>query len=56
MQIEFNKAMEIKAQEEERLLKIEQNMEAEQYRKDRWNEKLKQAEKRKANAAIAQHE
>ncbi|KAE9540781.1 hypothetical protein AGLY_004026 [Aphis glycines] len=36
--------------EANRLLKIEQNLDAERYKKDRWEQKMKQAETKKANA------
>lgn len=52
LQIEFNKAERAKELEANRLLKIEQNLDAERYKKDRWEQKLKQAETKKANAAF----
>lgn len=36
--------------EEENLQKISQNSEAEQYQKDRWEQKLKETETKKSNA------
>jgi len=50
LQIEFNKTERERALEEESLLKIAQNSEAEQYQKDRWEQKLKEAETKKSNA------
>ncbi|KAF0762981.1 inner centromere protein-like [Aphis craccivora] len=52
IQIEFNKAERTKELEANRLLKIEQNLDAERYKKDRWEQKLKQAETKKANAVF----
>lgn len=51
IQIEFNKAEKAKLMEENRLLMIEQNKEAEQYIKDQWEQKIKKAETKKSNAA-----
>ncbi|KAE9541124.1 hypothetical protein AGLY_004369 [Aphis glycines] len=50
LQIIFNKAERAKELEANRLLKIEQNLDAERYKKDRWEQKMKQAETKKANA------
>jgi len=52
IQIIFNEVQRAKELEADRLLKIEQNLEAEQYKMDRWEQKLKQAETKKANAAF----
>lgn len=51
LQIEFNETEKTKALEEECLLKIAQNSEAEQYQKEQWEQKLKDFEIKKANAA-----
>lgn len=50
--MEFNEAERAKELEADRLLKIEQNLDAERYKTDRWEQKLKQAETKKANAAV----
>ncbi|CAH1725223.1 unnamed protein product [Aphis gossypii] len=52
LQIIFNKAERAKELEANRLLKIEQNLDAERYKKDRWEQKMKQAETKKANAGF----
>jgi len=52
MQVEFNKAERARVLEEERLLKLEQNSDAERYKRDRCEQKLKQAEKKEALAAV----
>lgn len=52
MQVKFNEAERIRITEEERLQKIEQNWEAEQYRKDHLKETLKQAETKKTYASF----
>lgn len=51
MQIEFNKDLRLKELENKRLLNIEQNLEAEKYRKDRWEHKLNEIEMKKSKAA-----
>ncbi|XP_025195475.1 LOW QUALITY PROTEIN: coiled-coil domain-containing protein 173-like [Melanaphis sacchari] len=56
IQIEFNKAEKAKELEANRLLKIKQNLDAEQYKRDRWEQKLKQAETKKVNAINFQKE
>jgi hypothetical protein len=56
LQIEFDKAERMKTQEKECLLKMEQNAEAEKYRKDKLEQKKKQAEIKKANNAILLNE
>lgn len=48
--MEFNKMEKKKALEEDNLMKVEFNLEAERYRNDRWELKLKQAEIKKTNA------
>jgi len=50
--MEFNEGERAKELEADRLLKIEQNLDAERYKTDRWEQKLKQAEMKKANAAV----
>lgn len=50
IQIKFNEIQRAKELEADRLLKIEQNLEAERYKTDQWEQKLKQAETKKANA------
>jgi len=52
IQIQFNEAQRAKELEEDRLLKMEQNLDAERYKTDRWEQKLKEAETKKANAAF----
>ncbi|XP_022168579.1 trichohyalin [Myzus persicae] len=52
IQMKFNEAERAKELEADRLLKIEQNLDAERYKTDRWEQKLKQAETKKANAAV----
>lgn len=52
IQIKFNEVERKKIMEEERLQNIERNLEAEQYKKDQWKEKLKHAEIKKANAGF----
>lgn len=52
MQVEFNKAEMARVLEEERLLKLEQNSDAERYKRDQYEQKLKQAEKKEAYAAV----
>lgn len=56
MQIEFNKVERAKELAADRLLKIGQNLDAERYKKDRWEQKLKQAETKKANMAFLLNE
>jgi len=51
IQIKFNEVQRAKELEADRLLKIEQNLDAERYKTDRWEQKLKQADMKKANAA-----
>jgi len=51
MQMKFNETDRAKKLEADRLLKIEQNLDAERYTADRWEQKLKQSETKKANAA-----
>jgi len=50
--MEFNDAERAKELEANRLLKIEQNLDVERYKTDRWEQKLKQAETKKVNAAF----
>lgn len=52
MQIDFNNAEKARVLEEERLLKLQLNRDAEQYERDRYEQKLKRAEKKEACAAI----
>ena len=52
IQIIFNEAQRAKELEADRLLKMEQNLDAERYKTDQWEQKLKLAETKKANAAI----
>lgn len=52
IQIKFNEVQRAKELEADRLLKIEQNLDAERYKTDRWEQKLKQADTKKANAAF----
>ncbi|XP_026822616.1 vicilin-like seed storage protein At2g18540 [Rhopalosiphum maidis] len=52
IQMEFNDVERAKELEANRLLKIEQNLDVERYKTDRWEQKLKQAETKKANAAF----
>jgi len=50
IQIAFNEVQRAKELEADRLLKMEQNLDAERYKTDQWDEKLKQAETKKANS------
>ncbi|XP_003240302.1 DNA ligase 1 [Acyrthosiphon pisum] len=52
IQIIFNEAQRAKELEADRLLKMEQNLDTERYKTDQWEQKLKLAETKKANAAI----
>ncbi|CAI6375139.1 unnamed protein product [Macrosiphum euphorbiae] len=52
IQIIFNEVQKAKELEADRLLKMEQNLDAERYKTDQWEQKLKQAETKKANAAF----
>lgn len=52
MQIKFNEAERTRIMEENRLVKIEQNLEAERYKKEQCEEDLKRAETKKANAGF----
>jgi len=52
IQIKFNEVQKAKELEADRLLKMEQNLDAERYKTDQWEQKLKQAETKKANAAF----
>ncbi|XP_060875980.1 DNA ligase 1-like isoform X2 [Metopolophium dirhodum] len=52
IQIIFNEVQRAKELEADRLLKMEQNLDAERYKTDQWEQKLKQAEMKKANAAF----
>jgi len=56
MQMAFNEAQKAKELEADRLLKIEQNLDAERYKTDRREQKLKQAETKKAYAAVLLNE
>lgn len=49
--MEFNEVEKTKMLENERLLKIEQILEAKRYKKELWEEQLKQTEIKKSNAA-----
>jgi len=52
MQMEFNKVQKAKEHEADCLFKLEQRLDAERYKTDRWEQKLKKAETKKAYATV----
>jgi len=56
MQMKFNEVQKAKELEADCLLKIEQNVNAERYKADRWEHKLKQAQTKKAYATVLLNE
>lgn len=52
MQLEFNQVEQARVMEENRLRKIEENSDAERYKNERWQQKLKQAEAKKVKTTV----
>lgn len=56
IQISFNETEKAKKLEEERLNRMEQNVKVEQYKENVWQQKLREAETKKANAITFREE